>query len=101
MKALDVELVDLPFSCCPAPTNMKLVHYDSWLALAARNLCLAEEAGLSILAMCNGCVNTLKEANLILKEDTRRRNKVNQALDGIRSCLQGRNRGHASPGRSY
>jgi heterodisulfide reductase subunit B len=60
MKSLDIELVDLPFSCCPSPTNMKLAHYDTWLALAARNLCLAEEAGLSILAMCNGCVNTLK-----------------------------------------
>jgi heterodisulfide reductase subunit B2 len=89
MKALDVELVDLPFSCCPAPTNLKLVHYDSWLALAARNLCLAEEAGLSILAMCNGCVNTLKEANLLLKEDARRRNKVNKALEGTGHVFKG------------
>lgn len=82
MQALDIELVDLPFSCCPAPTNMKLVHYDTWLALAARNLCLAEEAGLPILAMCNGCINTLKEVNLILKQDLQRRHLVNQALVG-------------------
>ncbi len=26
LKALDVELLDLPFSCCPAPTQLKLVH---------------------------------------------------------------------------
>ena len=49
LKALDVELSDLPFSCCPAPTQMKLAHFDSWLALAARNLCLAEEAGVNRL----------------------------------------------------
>lgn len=82
MQALDIELVDLPFSCCPAPTSMKLAHYDTWLALAARNLCLAEEAGLPILAMCNGCINTLKEVNLILKQDGQRRQLVNQALEG-------------------
>jgi heterodisulfide reductase subunit B len=89
MKALRVELTDLPFSCCPAPTNLKLVHYDTWLALAARNLCLAEEAGLSILAMCNGCINTLKEANLILKTDGRRRQQVNQALEGSGHTFKG------------
>jgi heterodisulfide reductase subunit B len=82
MKAFDVTLVDLPFSCCPAPTSLKLAHYDTWLALAARNLCLAEEAGLSIIAMCNGCINTLKEVNLVLKQDTQRREQVNQALEG-------------------
>ena len=89
MKTLDIELVDLPFSCCPSPTNMKLAHYDTWLALAARNLCLAEEAGLPILAMCNGCVNTLKEVNLILKQDLSRRNGVNQALEGSGHFFKG------------
>jgi heterodisulfide reductase subunit B len=89
MKALDIELVDLPFSCCPSPTSMKLAHYDTWLALAARNICLAEEAGLPILAMCNGCVNTLKEVNLILKQDLHRRELVNQALEGSGHCFSG------------
>jgi heterodisulfide reductase subunit B len=89
MKTLDIELVDLPFSCCPAPTSMKLAHYDTWLALAARNLCLAEEAGLSILAMCNGCINTLKEVNLILKQDPQRRELVNKALEGSNHYFKG------------
>ena len=80
LKALDVELLDLPFSCCPAPTQLKLVHFDSWLALAARNLCLAEEAGVNILSICNGCVNTLKEANLALKNDPQRKTQVNGLL---------------------
>jgi heterodisulfide reductase subunit B len=89
MKVLGVELMDLPFSCCPAPTNMKLAHYDTWLALGARNLCLAEEAGLPILAICNGCINTLKEVNLILKKDPKRRDQVNRALEGTGHTFQG------------
>jgi heterodisulfide reductase subunit B len=78
---LGIELVDLPFSCCPPPTSMKLVHYDSWLALAARNLCLAEEAGLDLLTLCSGCVNTLKEANFILKQSETKKRKVNKILE--------------------
>ena len=89
LKALDVELLDLPFSCCPAPTQLKLVHFDSWLALAARNLCLAEEAGVNIVSICNGCVNTLKEANLALKKDPQRKNQVNEQLQEFGHTYQG------------
>ncbi len=80
-ERLDIELLDLPFSCCPPPTSLKLVHYDSWLALAARNLCLAEEAKVDLLTLCSGCVNTLKEANLVLKRSDSRRRKVNKILE--------------------
>jgi heterodisulfide reductase subunit B len=79
-EALGIELVDMPFSCCPAPTLIKLVHYPSWLALAARNLALAEQEGLDILTLCNGCTNTLKEANLVLKNDPALRKNVNDLL---------------------
>jgi heterodisulfide reductase subunit B len=79
-EALDVELVDMPFSCCSAPTLMRLVHYESWLALASRNLALAEQEGLSILTVCNGCTNTLKEANHVLRNDPALREKVNEIL---------------------
>jgi len=78
---LGIELVDLPFSCCPPQSTMKLVHYDSWLALAARNLCVAEEAGLDMLTLCSGCVNTLKEVNALLKQNDSRRRKVNRILE--------------------
>ncbi len=82
-SALGIELVDLSFGCCPPVSNMKLVHYDSWLALAARNLSLAEEAGLNILTTCTGCVSTLKEANYIMKEKSNRRRKVNRILSRV------------------
>jgi len=77
---LGIELVDMPFSCCPAPTLIKLVHHDSWLALAARNLCVAGQEGLTILSLCNGCTNTLKEANQILIKNPDVRKQVNETL---------------------
>jgi heterodisulfide reductase subunit B len=80
-EALGLELVDLPFNCCSAPTLMRLVHYDSWLALAARNLALAEQEGMSILTVCNGCTNTLKEAKQVLEKDAAVRKKVNGILE--------------------
>ncbi len=79
-KVLNIELVDMNFNCCPAPSVMKLVHYDSWLTLAARNLCLAEQEGLDILTVCNGCTNTLKEANHALMNSASLRKKVNALL---------------------
>ena len=88
-ERLGIELVDLPFSCCPPPTSLKLVHYDSWLALAARNLCLAEEAGLNILTLCSGCVNTLKEANLALKQSDSKRRRVNKILEEFNHRFKG------------
>jgi heterodisulfide reductase subunit B2 len=80
-EKLDIELVDMPFSCCPPPTSMKQAHYDSWLALAGRNLAVAEEAGLDVLTLCSGCVNTLKEANHVLQTSEAKRRKVNKALE--------------------
>lgn len=68
---------------------MKLVHYDSWLVLAARNLSLAEEAGLDLLTLCSGCVNTLKEANAVLKESDFKRRKVNKILEDHRHQFNG------------
>jgi len=88
-ERLGIELVDLPFSCCPPSTSLKLVHYDSWLALAARNICLAEEQGLDILTLCSGCVNTLKEANHVLKQNEGKRRRINRILEDSNHCFQG------------
>jgi heterodisulfide reductase subunit B len=88
-EKLGIELVDLPFTCCPPSTSMKLVHYESWLALAARNLCLAEEAGLDIITLCSGCVNTLKESNHILRHSDAKRRKVNKILEDHKHKFEG------------
>ena len=78
---LDIDLVDVKFGCCPSPSGLKEVHFDAWLALAARNLCLTEEKGLDVMTLCAGCTNTLRETNHILSEDERKRLFVHDILE--------------------
>ena len=77
---LGIELVDVKFGCCPSPVGLKAVHFDAWLALAARNLCLTEEKGLDVVTICAGCTNTLRETNHILARDEKKRLFVHDLL---------------------
>jgi len=59
MERLGVELVDLDgFTCCPDPIFYKSHNKMKWLTIAARNLCLVEEAGLDMITCCSGCTAT-------------------------------------------
>jgi heterodisulfide reductase subunit B len=86
---LGVELVDVKFGCCPAPIGLKVVHFDAWLALAARNLCLTEEKGLDVVTLCAGCTNTLRETNHILAQDEKKRLFVHEVLERRGKRYQG------------
>lgn len=77
---LGIELMDMDFTCCPAPTNLKLLNEESWLALGARNIALAEEKKLDIVTMCPGCLNTLTEVNHILTTNEEKKEKINKVL---------------------
>jgi heterodisulfide reductase subunit B len=80
LAKLGVELVEMPeYNCCGFP--MDPVNHDVMLALAARNLCVAEREGMNILTLCNGCFGTLYKANKTLKEDREERAKVNKYLN--------------------
>jgi heterodisulfide reductase subunit B len=59
------------------------MDYTSWLALAARNLCVAEQMGLNILTLCNDCYESLLATNTILKENREIRNGVNGILADV------------------
>jgi len=80
---LGVELVEMEGANCCAPFSIQSVDYASWLALAARNLALAEEMGLDILTLCNDCYESLLMTNTMLKNDKEIRNKVNDILADV------------------
>ncbi|MDZ7271122.1 MAG: CoB--CoM heterodisulfide reductase iron-sulfur subunit B family protein [candidate division KSB1 bacterium] len=84
VPALGIELVDVQgFTCCPDPIYFKASDKMAWLSIAARNLTLAEEAGLPIVTMCSGCTATLSEVNHLLTHDGALREKVNERLRRI------------------
>ncbi len=90
MEPLDVELVDFdPFTCCPDPIYFKARDKIQWLTIAARNLAVAEEAGLDIVTMCSGCTSTLLEAKFMLAEDSELKNQVNEKLKKINKEYKG------------
>lgn len=80
---LGIELVKMEGTNCCAPFSIQSLDYTSWLALAARNLCLAEEMGLNIVTLCNDCYESLLMANTILKENKEMRDKVNMILADV------------------
>jgi len=75
---LDIELVDLPFTCCGYPTRN--IHFPAFVLSAARNLSLAEKHHLSILTPCKCCFGSLKHADRFLHENQSLRNEINDIL---------------------
>lgn len=88
LPKLGVEIVDLPFSCCPDPIASKAIDHLTWLSLAARNLALAEEQELDILTLCSGCFETFKITEHELK-DKPKRDEVNTVLKKVKRVYQG------------
>ncbi|MHA1658773.1 MAG: CoB--CoM heterodisulfide reductase iron-sulfur subunit B family protein [Promethearchaeota archaeon] len=81
---LDIQFKEMEgSSCCPDPVAMQSLSVDTWLTIAARNLAIAEKMGLDIMTICSGCFETLKTANVLLKEDNEAFKKVNLILNKI------------------
>lgn len=84
MKAMGVELTELEGAgCCPAPGVIRSFDQTTWLALAARNLALAEAQKADIMTICNGCYGSMFEANHILQHHPKEFKKVNDVLGKI------------------
>lgn len=76
---LGIEFVDtFDFSCCGLP--LKSAHFETFLAIAAYNLAIAEAEGFPLVVFCNGCFGALSEANEHLKHNIKHRNMVNELL---------------------
>ncbi|TFF88441.1 MAG: CoB--CoM heterodisulfide reductase subunit B [Promethearchaeota archaeon] len=88
-EKLGIETSEAPFSCCPDPTGFKSFDDDGWLAIGARNLCLAEEEGKDIISLCNGCTNTLRGVQHQLGHDSLKKDKINTELKRIGKQYKG------------
>lgn len=83
MQALDAELIDIPdWSCCGASAAEATSELLA-LALAARNLALAQKTGedLDILIPCSACYLNLKRVEQKTRGDVQLRDRVNAVLE--------------------
>ena len=87
---LGAELLDLQgASCCPAPGVFRAFHIPTWLVIAARNISIAEEVGVSPLTGCNGCYGTLRDAWYELEHEYELKKEVNEYLSKIGRTYKG------------
>ncbi len=88
MKTLEVTFMDIEdFGCCGILAGP--LDGFTMLTFAARNIALAEEKGLDIIALCNGCFATLSKAYHQLQEKGVRE-KVNNILKQIGLEVKGK-----------
>jgi heterodisulfide reductase subunit B len=91
LPMLGIELEDLEgASCCPAPGVIRSFDESTWLALAARNLALAENAGNDIITGCNGCYGTFKEALDEVQSHPKKLREVRKILKDVGVKFKGK-----------
>ncbi len=88
-EGLGVELVDMEGSGCCGATYLESIDRKTALAIAARNICIAEEMGMDIVTLCNGCTEVLTKTNTILKEDGGLRGEINEVLNAVNREFNG------------
>jgi heterodisulfide reductase subunit B len=89
--SLKMKLIDMEgATCCPVPEIVRLADHDAWLYVSARNLALAESLGKDILAVCNGCWETLSEAREVLVNDSQLMSDVNSHLRLLDKTFEGK-----------
>ncbi|MCD6263465.1 CoB--CoM heterodisulfide reductase iron-sulfur subunit B family protein [Candidatus Bathyarchaeota archaeon] len=88
-RALGIELVELPrWNCCGAVYSLVSDNLMSYLA-PIRNLIRVQEMNekgileneYRLVTLCDMCYNTLKRANLLVKEDPEKLEKINTFMD--------------------
>jgi heterodisulfide reductase subunit B2 len=80
-RLLDVELAELhDWNCCGASSG-HCTDYELSLALPARNLAIAEKAGLNVAVACAACYLRFKQTNHDLKKNDELRQKVEKIIE--------------------
>jgi len=91
LPKLGIQLEDLEgASCCPAPGVIRSFNEPTWLALASRNLALAEMSGHDLITGCNGCYGTFKDALVEVREHPDRLKEVQKVFKGMNLKFEGK-----------
>jgi len=77
---LGINLIDLNGATCCAPMPIESLDFKTSLTIAAYNICLAEEAKLDLITICNGCFLVLSRANKWLKNNEKLKAEINDVL---------------------
>ncbi len=81
-EKLDIRFLDDDrFACCGF--TVRPLDEDAAMAMAARNLAIAEERGMDICTLCTGCASFPAEVNRLMKEDEAQRDRLNGLLGKI------------------
>jgi heterodisulfide reductase subunit B len=86
---LDIELVEFDkFNCCGYPARN--IDHRTFVLSAAKNLAVAEMAGLDMMVMCKCCYGSLKKAAYVLREDQDLKKDINAVLAKEKLHYEGR-----------
>ena len=79
LTRLGIELVEMTqFCCCGYPARN--TDHRAYVLSAAKNLAVAENAGLDMLVMCKCCYGSLKKAEYFLNQDQDLKADINRLL---------------------
>lgn len=80
-RDLEIELKELPdWSCCGSSPAHNTNHVLA-LALAARNLVLAEKMGLDMAVPCASCFSRLKFAQKAMEESAQKKKEIEEVIE--------------------
>jgi heterodisulfide reductase subunit B len=78
-RKLGIDLVDIAeFNCCGYPARN--TDFGAFVLSAAKNLAVAQKAGLDMLVMCKCCYGSLKKVEHILHQDQELKTEINGFL---------------------
>lgn len=82
MSALGIDLVELPrWNCCGATYSQADDDLLHQIAPVRDLIRVTEQGGDEIVTICDFCYNTLQRANILVKNDSEKRNTLNSFME--------------------
>jgi heterodisulfide reductase subunit B len=87
LAKLGIRQVDVDFNCCGYP--LRNARFDGWVLSSARNLALAERAGVDLVTVCACCYGSMRQVERLLETDDSLRASANEAIAKERLACTG------------